>query len=169
MQVKRLSISSYNVNGFSEGKSIAMSKLFEKSTFMLLQETWLNDNAFSSKFRDEISKKSVYVSDNKMDLSNKGGVSICYNLNVGNKVETIPTNSKCICAKKIIIGEISLVLINVYMPCTDTVDDLDKYSSILQEISTICIKSLTPMIIIGGDWNADSRRNDGRKNSSKSL
>ena len=105
---------------------------------MLLQETWLNDNAFSSRFRDEISKKGVCVSANKMDLSKKGGVSICYHLNVGNKVETIPTNSKCICAQKIIIGEISLLLINVYMPCTDTVDDLDKYSNILLVPSLLC-------------------------------
>ena len=48
------------------------------------------------------------------------------------------------------------------MPSSDDADDLDVYSSILQEISSICVKNLTPMIIIGGDWNADPSRNDGR-------
>ena len=162
MEVKNLTISSYNVNCFSDAKNIALRELFKESTFMLLQETWLNDNAFARKFKKDISKEGVCVSANKMDLSKKGGVSICYHSTGGNRVETIPTKSNCICAQKILIDEISILLINVYMPCRDNIEDLDNYSIILQEISTICIKSLTPMIIIGGDWNADPSRNDGR-------
>ena len=84
-----------------------------------------------------------------------GGVSICYKSNINSKVETIPTISKCICAQLITIDDIILLLINVYMPCSDSAEDLDAYRNILQEISSICIKSLTPLIIIGGDWNAD--------------
>ena len=65
-------------------------------------------------------------------------------------------------AKIITIEDMRLLLINVYMPCDDDMDTLEEYSSILREISGICIKSLTPMIIIGGDWNADPIRNDER-------
>ena len=135
---------------------------------MLLQETWLNDIVFIDKFKKHISQFSECISANKMDLveykrgRRYGGVSICYHSNTKNKVETIPTISKCICAQKISIDGIILLLINVYMPSSDKPDDLNTYANILQEISSICIKSLTPMIIIGGDWNSDPSRKDGR-------
>ena len=91
-----------------------------------------------------------------------GGVSICHRSNINCKTETIPTMSRCICAKIFTIEDMRILLINVYMPCDDDTDTLEEYSNILREISSICIKSLTPMIIIGGDWNADPIRNDGR-------
>ena len=78
------------------------------------------------------------------------------------KVETIPTVSRYICVQKISIDDIILLLINVYMPISDKPNDLDTYSSILHEISSIWVKSLTSMIIIGGDWNFNPSGNDGR-------
>ena len=168
MSVKNISFCSYNLKGFGDIKFDAVRELFNNCTFMLLQETWLNDIEFIRKFKKEISKYSECISANKMDLVDYkrgrkyGGVSICYQSNIKSKVETIPTISRCICAQKISIDGIILLLINVYMPSSDKPDDLNTYSSILQEISSICIKSLTPMIIIGGDWNSDPCRNDGR-------
>ena len=41
------------------------------------------------------------------------------------------------------------------MPSSEDQDSLDEYSKILQEISSISIKSDTQYLIIGGDWNAD--------------
>ena len=168
MSVKDISFCSYNLKDFGESKFIAVRELFNNCTFMLLQETWLNDIEFIRRFKDKISISSECISANKMDLVDYkrgrryGGVSICYHSNIKSKVETISTISKCICAQKISIDGIILLLINVYMPSSDKTDDLNMYSSILQEISSICIKSLTPLIIIGGDWNSDPSRNDGR-------
>ena len=168
MQVKNISFSSYNVKDFNDDKIAAIKYLFKNSTFLLLQETWLNEKEFVRKFKSEISEESECISANKMDHVDfkrgrrYGGVSICYHSNIKCKVENIPTRSKCICVQKITIDDIFLLLINVYMPSSDDADDLDAYSSILQEISSICVKNLTPMIIIGGDWNADPCRNDGR-------
>ena len=48
------------------------------------------------------------------------------------------------------------------MPCSEDQDSLDEYSKILQEISSISIKSDTQYLIIGGDWNADPIRGDSR-------
>ena len=48
------------------------------------------------------------------------------------------------------------------MPCSDNIEALEEYSSILQEISSICIKSSTQFLVLGGDWNADPSRKDGR-------
>ena len=167
MQVKNINICSYNVKDFGDiNKYPAVISLFKESTFMLLQETWLNEKEFINKFKKHISKNSECISANKMDLTDfkRGrrhcGVSICYKSNIKSKVETIPTISKCICAQLITIDDIILLLINVYMPCSDSAEDLDVYRNILQEISSICIKSLTPLIIIGGDWNADPGRRD---------
>ena len=168
MPVKDISFCSYNFKNFGDNKFVAVRELFNNCTFLLLQETWLNDIEFIRKFKDEISKFSECISANKMDLVDYkrgrryGGVSICYHSNIKSKVETISTISKCICAQKITIDGVILLLINVYMPSSDKPDDLNTYSSILQEISSICIKSLTPLIIIGGDWNSDPSRNDGR-------
>ena len=168
LQVKNISFSSYNVKDFNDDKIAAVKYLFKNSTFLLLQETWLNEKEFIRKFKSEISEESECISANKMDHVDfkrgrrYGGVSICYHSNIKCKVENIPTRSKCICVQKITIDDIILLLINVYMPSSDDADDLDAYSSILQEISSICVKNLTPMIIIGGDFNADPSRNDGR-------
>ena len=48
------------------------------------------------------------------------------------------------------------------MPCSDNRVALDEYASILQEINNLCINHTTQHIIIGGDWNADPNRSDGR-------
>merc|ERR1712055_1164543 len=98
---------------------------------------------FKAKFRG-----SECISANKMDLVDirpgrpHGGVSICYYPQANCKIENIATNSRRICAQMIKIDMISLLLINVYMPCTDNTVDLDEYSN--------------------GDWNADHSRNVGR-------
>ena len=168
MQVKNISFSSYNVKDFNEDKYVAVQDLFKKSTFLLLQETWLNEKEFIRRFKNKISENSECISANRMDDVDfkrgrrHGGVSICHHSNIRSKVETIPTRSKCICVQKITIDEIILLLINVYMPSSDNNEDLEVYSNILHEISSICIRNITPMIIIGGDWNADPIRNDGR-------
>ena len=168
MQVKNISFSSYNVKNFNEIKYDAVQELFKKNTFLLLQETWLNEKEFIRKFKSEISADSECISANRMDDVDfkrgrrHGGISICHHSNIRSKVETIPTRSKCICVQKITIDEIILLLINVYMPSSDDNNDLVMYANILHEISSICIRNITPMIIIGGDWNADPSRNDGR-------
>ena len=130
MQVKNISFSSYNVKNFNEDKYVAVQDLFKKSTFLLLQETWLNEKEFIRRFKNEISENSECISANRMDDADfkrgrrHGGVSICHHSNIRSKVETIPTRSKCICVQKITIDEIILLLINFYMPSLENNDDL---------------------------------------------
>ena len=162
-----ISFCSYNIKHYDDTKKEAIEKLLKECTFMLLQETWWNANEFVRKFKADF-KGTECISANKMDLTDikrghgHGGVSICYRSNAKCKTETIPTSSRSICAKIINIEDMRLLLINVYMPCTNNIDALEEYENILREISSICIKSLTSMILIGGDWNAEPGRNDGR-------
>ena len=91
-----------------------------------------------------------------------GGVAICYHSNIKCKIEPIHTISKSICALKISLNQLCLLLVNVYMPCSDNIDAVEKYRTILEEISSLCIKSTTQHLILAGDWNADPRRHDVR-------
>ena len=119
MQIKNISFSSYNVKDFNDTKFAAVQYLFKNSTFLLLQETWLNEKEFIRKFKSNISKDSECISANRMDNVDfkrgrrHGGVSICHHSNIRSKVETIPTRSNCICVQKITIDDIILLLINV--------------------------------------------------------
>ena len=165
--INKINLVSYNVNNFNDTKCYAIEDIFKENTFLLIQETWLSDDEFIRRFKLKF-ENTECISTNKMDTGEiragrpHGGVAICYHTKIKCSTENITTVSKSICALKIFVGEICILLINVYMPCTNNRDDLDEYASILQEISSICIKISTPYIVIGGDWNADISRNDGR-------
>ena len=135
---------------------------------MVLQETWFHEQELINKFKKDFDDVEC-ISANKFDLGGintgtkiRGGIGICYHTKFTCTVETIPTKSKCFLAQKIKIGQISLLLINVYMPCSNDNDSLDEYSNILLEISSICLANVTDFIIMGGDWNSDPSRNDGK-------
>ena len=165
--IDQIKFCSYNVKNYDDIKYDAVKSLFQICNFLLIQETWLSENEFIRRFKIDF-PNSECISSNKMDLKDigpgrrYGGVGICYHSNMNCKVENIKTNSKSICALNITISNIDLLLINVYMPCSDNRDKLDEYLDILNEVSSICLKSTTQHIILGGDWNSDPSRNDGR-------
>ena len=141
--------------------------MFAKCDFLFLQETWLTEIEFIRRFKNDF-PESECIASSQMDLDGikagrpYGGVAICYHASLKCKIEKIPTNSKSVCALKIGIEQISILLVNVYMPCSENRDALDKYTNILEEISSLCIKSATQHLILAGDWNADPSRNDMR-------
>ena len=141
--------------------------MFPKCDFLLLQETWKTESEFIRIFKKDF-PNSECIAASQMDLDGikpgrpYGGVAICYHSSLKCKIETISTNSKSICALKLGIDQISILLVNVYMPCSDNNDALEKYMNILDEIRALCTKSATQHLIIAGDWNADPIRNDRR-------
>ena len=158
---------SYNLNNYSQIKYELVKEIFNKCSFLLLQETWHVESEFIRKFKNDF-PNSECISASKMDLDGikvgrpYGGLAICYHSHLKCKVEYINTQSKSICALKIYVGNISLLLVNIYMPSSDKREAIDEYSVILQEVSSICIKSTTQYIILGGDWNADMAKNNMR-------
>ena len=165
--IDQITFCSYNVKNYDNVKYDAVKSLFQKCTFLLVQETWLSEKEFIRRFKNDF-PNSECISSNKMDLKDigpgrrYGGVGICYHSNMNCKVENLKTKSKSICAQNISISNLNILLINVYMPCSDNRDKLDEYSDILNEISSLCLESTTQYIILGGDWNADPGRKDGR-------
>ena len=159
----QISFCSYNINHYDDVKDAqakdepsALETLFENCTFLILQETWLTEDEFIRKFKNHF-PDSECVAASKMEFNNikrgrpYGGVSICYHSKIKCNVEIIPTTSKDICAQKIILDNVSILLINVYIPCYDNRDSLDEYTVILQESSNICSKYETNVLSIGGD------------------
>ena len=112
---------SYNVKDFNPTKYETIRNLFHENTFLLIQETWLSEDEFINRFKNEF-PESECISANKMDTGEiragrrHGGVGICYHNKVKCKIENISTTYKCICAQKIIIDEMCILVINVYMP-----------------------------------------------------
>ena len=158
---------SYNLNNYSQIKYDLVKEIYNKCNFLLLQETWHCENEFIRKFKNDF-PNSECISASKMDLDGiktgrpYGGTAIYYHSCLKCKVEYIKTQSKSICALKIHAGSINILLLNVYMPSTDKRESIDEYSLILQEIRSICMKSTTQHIILGGDWNADVNKNNMR-------
>ena len=122
--IDQIKLCSYNVKNYDEVKYEAVKSLFKNCTFLLVQETWLSENEFIRRFKNDF-PNSECISSNKMDLKDigpgrrYGGVGICYHSNIQCNVEHIKTNSKSICALSIAISNINLLIVNVYMPCSD--------------------------------------------------
>ena len=152
----QITLCTYNSNNYDAAKYDFAKEMFTKCDFLLLQETWLTENEFIRKFKNDF-PESECIAASQMDLDGikagrpYGGVAICYHAGLKCKIEKIPTNSKSICALKIGIEQISILLVNAYMPCSENRDALDKYANILEEISSLCIKSATQHLILAGD------------------
>ena len=165
--LNKITFCSYNVKRYDKIKYNAIKSIYKENTFLLIQETWLAEDEFIRQFKIDF-PNSECISANKMEQDHfragrpYGGVGLCHHSNIKCKIENLNTTSRSICAQILNIENISILLINVYMPCTDNKASLKEYTKILQEISGICMKSPTQHIILGGDWNADLSRNDGR-------
>ena len=157
-EIKKTSFCTFNIKGYDSVAAAAIKEIMPKCSFLLLQETWQYEQDFINNFKKDF-KHFPYecIAANKNDLKEikigkaNGGTSICYHSNSNCTVETIPTKSKCFCAQKIKIGQVSLLLINVYMPCSNEKESLEEYSKILLEVSSICLLKMVDYIIIGGD------------------
>ena len=164
---KQFSISTYNVKRYDISKIEEIKSIFRQSSMIILQETWLTEDAFIQSFKRDFPLSecisSSIMGHNDIRLGRPhGGVGIYYHSNLKCRTEIVPTISKRINALKITIHNIIFLLTNVYMPSSDNTDDLEEYSKVLQEVSSICNNFPDHKLILGGDWNADPLRNDGK-------
>ena len=63
---KNITFGSYNVKNYNLTRYETMSKLFKKCSFLLIQETWMKEQAFIDKFREDF-KDSECISASKME------------------------------------------------------------------------------------------------------
>ena len=78
---------SYNVKDFNQTKYATIRNLFHENTFLLLQETWLSEDEFIKRFKNEF-PGSECISANKLDTGEirtgrrYGGIGISYQTKV---------------------------------------------------------------------------------------
>ncbi len=152
----------YNCKGFNLTKVPCIKQLLKSCSILLLQETWLFSNQFSTFLQYFPHYKSVDVCG--IDESNfvigrpYGGCSILY----CDKLHVTPiyfTDAKRLCGIKIKFATYEWCIFNVYMPCDDGTDvSMCMYNDILSEISMYCFNNNVDYCIIGGDFNTDLSR-----------
>ena len=159
-----ISIASFNCKGFKERNFDYLKELYDKVDIMMIQETWLysfEDNIINKIFNG-CNNYSVSAM-NDSDIGRKGrpygGCSIVWKNSLAIKVSPINTISNRICAVCIECDADNLLLINVYMPTIDSsVDNLNEYSDVLGELSSLIQTFNDSKILIGGDFNIDFER-----------
>ena len=158
MSLTEFNICSFNCKGFKYRNYNYISKLFEKSDVLLLQEHWLYNFEFNEFNR--ILKRCKYVSKSSMNecCINEGrpfgGVAILFKDVNGFFFEEIPTISDRIVAVRFQFGSFRCVFASIYMPC-NVASNNDEFFEILTELSMLSSIYDDINLIIGGDFNVN--------------
>ena len=159
-----ISIASFNCKGFKERNFDYLKELYDKIDIMMLQETWLysfEDNIINKIFNGCNSYSISAMNDSDIGRKGRpyGSCSIVWKNSLAIKVSPINTISNRICAVCIECDADNLLLINVYMPTIDSsVNNLNEYSDVLGELSSLIQTFNDSKILIGGDFNIDFER-----------
>ncbi len=121
-----LRVCSYNVHGLNNTKYCYISKLLDSHDIVLIQEHWLYESQFHI-FDDTfpgISSYCVSSMDDKIVKSGRGygGCAILWKSTMSCTVEPCNLENNRVCAIKVKLDNICLLVCSVYMPC-DTLYD----------------------------------------------
>ena len=153
-----LTVITYNSHGSGVGRLEYIKKLLSKSDFVFLQEHWLQECQFQSFFSKLPQIQYHCVSGiNSTDLSHSGrphgGVAIIWKNNIKVKVDPIKCNSVRLCAVNVKLQTETIVMVNVYMPSSNTSNREELYHDVLAEVACISHLYSDSKIILGGDFN----------------
>ena len=161
---ENLTLISYNCEYANDIRVPFMKQLFSQCDFLCLQEHGL----FKSKLPwlrilgDDVCFHGVSAMDEGQLLRGRphGGAAIVWHGGMQHQVTPVPWNSTRLCAVTVNVGAETLLIINVYMPCDDGLNNRNvlEYSDILNDIDTICSITNATMLCVGGDFNTDLRR-----------
>jgi len=154
--------SSYNCRGFNSSKSAYLSSLLSKSSVLFLQEHWLADAQLSilGSICSNISYCGISGFDNVNVLSGRpyGGCAILWHTSLAGVMCPIHIDSRRVCAARLTLDSVRLLLINVYMPYEDGDDQADEFANILALIENVIESNSDCHVIFGGDFNVDFGR-----------
>lgn len=157
-----LSIVSYNCRGLTECKGSFIKTLLVKSDIGFLQEHWLADGQLQC--IGDIDENFMYTGVSGFDSSDilagrpYGGCAILWRSNLFANVEVINTNSRRLCAIRLVNESFRLLLINVYMPYEGSDTMSEQFADQLHIIENIISNNLDCHVIVGGDFNVDLSR-----------
>ena len=134
-----------------------------KCDVLFIQEHWLSSCQLSQ--IDHINYNflchAVSGFDNSDVLSGRpyGGCAILWRSDMVERVDTITTNSRRICAIKMSTDQWNILFINVYMPYEDGEDHTEDFCMQLSIIEYVISQNANCHIVIGADFNVDFSRN----------
>ena len=86
-----------------------------------------------------------------------GGCAVIWNKNIQGTVTPIQTDCSRICAKNLVLNNLSIFICSVYMP-TESASHLDEFKDTLHELNALLNCSQYDAIVIGGDFNTSFER-----------
>jgi exonuclease III len=87
-----------------------------------------------------------------------GGCAIFWRKDIVADISIINTGSNRVCALKLSVNMVNLLLINVYMPAEGTESNTDDFMLQLSLIDNLIQQNQQCQIILGGDFNVDFSR-----------
>lgn len=158
-----LSIATYNCRGFNFTKSNYINALLSNCDVLFLQEHWLSDSQLPqlSNLNVDFSAHAICGFDSTEILTGRpyGGCAILWRSDISARIQTIPTNSRRVCAIKMHSDIWSILFINTYMPYEDGDERSDDFCMQLSIIEYLITQNTDCHIVIGGDFNVDFSRN----------
>lgn len=157
-----LSITSYNCRGLTDLKNSYIKTLMFKSNIIFLQEHWLADDQLQC--IGDIDDTFLYTGVSGFDSSDVlagrpyGGCAILWRSDLNAIVNVIDTNSRRICAIRLVTDCLRLLIINVYLPYEGNDRMTDEFADQLHVIENIILDNMDCHIIAGGDFNVDLSR-----------
>ena len=165
-----LNIISYNVKGFKPRNYDYLEYLFNRTDILLIQESWLYEHEHDKVSNILRNSCCLGVSAMRNDEIGHigrpfGGCLILYKRTIKLPIYPINTSSDRICAAKIDTESVKILLISIYMPCTDnSTDSCSQYDDVLAELSAVIQIYDDFNIIIGGDFNVDFNKINSNRN-----
>ncbi len=166
-----LTVSSYNSQGHGDGRWGYMQEILDKCDIMFIQEHWLLQDeigTFAQKLKNACVHGVSGMPDDTLHCGRPyGGCAIVWKADVLCRISPVLSDSGRLCAVRIENAAYSILIINVYMPCDSNTDaNLNEFTEVLGEDSSVCQLENTVYGIIGGDFNADCSRLDSLRTRS---
>ena len=165
INVTKLCVKSFNCKGFKPRNYSYVKKLFEDASILLIQEHWLYnfecDNFSKILINSSYHAKSSMPDNVLLKGRPYGGTAIIYRNNLNAKITPLNTSTPRLCAVMMESNQYNLIIVCVYMP-TDSTENDEEFSDILEEITSLYHQYTEYEVIIGGDFNCDETRGNDR-------
>jgi exonuclease III len=161
----------YNCRGYNDLKIPFIGKLLQQCDFLCLQEHWLRE--LDMPLLNNINSNNLLYHGCSgwydIDLLSGrpyGGVVILRSSHINAVNIPYPHFSKCCCAVKVTVGNVSFALINVYLP-TDNFSKhivVDELRDVIDSLETFIYSTDVNYIVLAGDLNVDFDRLNAHTN-----
>lgn len=134
----------YNCHGSFKRRLPYIQPLYNKHSIICIQEHWLLNDQLNSlcSIQDDckfVAKSGVDSDCGILTGRPYGGIAIVWHPEIDNAITLVETDSKRVCAIKLLVNDAEYLIFNVYMPCDNYGNNVvnDEYVTIFNEISSI--------------------------------